>query len=322
MKTKSKKSEMKQLSPIDQKILECLEKDPRMPITEIARKINVSRVTVSNHLKRLRSENLIQLLFTGQRLSPLIKKSLQVERIPTRIGIFDSYIGGGLPRGSMLVLYGEIGSGTSTFCQHLAWNLINNGYRCFYFSLFQLEDEIRQQMFSFGWDVRPFEKSKHLMIRDSFQLMPPPDEMLEYLMDKKKTFQVIWEKYSRLKDVSHLYFKNRYPDFVIIDSLERISHFLSFEYWQVFWDLVIQFGKSLQITGIGVFHPETVDSKILAYSKSISDALLTFEKEMTNNTIQRSLLIERFPFTNHFSGKIPFKITSSGITFNEIEEIH
>ncbi|MHA1767142.1 MAG: ATPase domain-containing protein [Promethearchaeota archaeon] len=313
MKNYPEKNRLKPLDELDKKIINCLEKDPRMAIKKIAETVQASRVTVSKRIKRLRSQNVLRLFFMNKEKYQPVRKKLQIERIQTHINNFDSYIGGGFPKGSMTVLVGKIGTGTSTFCQNFVWNALNEGYRCFYFSLFRLEHEVRQQMLSFGWDVAKFEKKRQLFIKDSSNFIPPPDEMFEILLDEKKTFQAIWDSHKQLNELSYRYFNKKYPDIVIIDSLEKISNYMSFKYWQVFWDLVIQFGKSLNMTGIGVFHPETVDSKIVAASKSVSDALFLLEKELSKNKIERTIIIERFPFTDHFTGKISFKITSSGI---------
>lgn len=55
----------KPIDEIDSKIIRLLQKNGRMPNTEIAKKIGIAEATVRKHLQRLLSDNIIQVVAVG-----------------------------------------------------------------------------------------------------------------------------------------------------------------------------------------------------------------------------------------------------------------
>ena len=62
-------------------------------------------------------------------------------------------LGGGLPRGAMVLLEGNEGSGRSVLCQRMAYGGLVNGHRVFYVSTEMNMKEHIDQMYSLGYDL-------------------------------------------------------------------------------------------------------------------------------------------------------------------------
>lgn len=88
-----------------------------------------------------------------------------VERVKTGVPGLDDMMGGGIPKGDLVVLSGDPGSGKTVLC----WQFIAEGITKFdepavYVSLEETEETIYQGALQFGFDLRSFVKSGKLVI--------------------------------------------------------------------------------------------------------------------------------------------------------------
>ena len=89
------------------------------------------------------------------------------ELVSSGIPGFDEIVAGGFPKGRCVVVYGDPGSGKTTF----AIQFLHNGITQFnepgvYVTLTEDPDEIRQNMSNFGWNIQKLEHEKKLHILD------------------------------------------------------------------------------------------------------------------------------------------------------------
>jgi KaiC/GvpD/RAD55 family RecA-like ATPase len=91
-----------------------------------------------------------------------------MERTPIGIKGLDELIGGGLPRGSWTLIYGENGTGKTVVGMGFIWQGLCAGEPCVYELTDQPVDNMRTYSRSFGWDLSSFEKTEQLHFRQLF----------------------------------------------------------------------------------------------------------------------------------------------------------
>lgn len=91
-----------------------------------------------------------------------------MERMSTGINGLDELIGGGLPRGTWTLLYGENGTGKTVISMQFVWQGMCAGEACIYELTDQPVEHLRQYFQSFSWDPSPFEKTQQIHYRQSF----------------------------------------------------------------------------------------------------------------------------------------------------------
>ncbi len=145
-----------------------------------------------------------------------------VERTSFGIRAFDKLIGGGVIRPSAILLLGDIGAGKNVICQQFIWDGLNKGEAGIYFCIDHPPDSIRENMASFGWDIKPFEEKGDLVLVDSFLSRKGESKEKHAIEDPFNLEQHVmaWALLEK--------FKNR-PLRLVYDSLSSITYVESFE---------------------------------------------------------------------------------------------
>lgn len=92
-------------------------------------------------------------------------KKVNVERVRTGVEGLDEMMGGGIPKGNLVVLSGDPGSGKTVLC----WQFIYEGITKYnenavYVSLEETEETIFQGALEFGWDLKKLVEEGKLVI--------------------------------------------------------------------------------------------------------------------------------------------------------------
>jgi circadian clock protein KaiC len=86
--------------------------------------------------------------------------------LPTGIPGFDDLFDmKGIPRGNAVLIAGGTGTGKSTFCRQVCYNLVSQGKHCMYVSFEESIERIERSMNAFGWDVRTYIDAGQLLIQ-------------------------------------------------------------------------------------------------------------------------------------------------------------
>jgi len=86
--------------------------------------------------------------------------------LKTNIQGFDELFSeNGLPRGSSILIAGGPGTGKSTFCREICYNLVSNGKKCMYVSFEESKDRIIKSMKNFGWSISEYIENETLLIQ-------------------------------------------------------------------------------------------------------------------------------------------------------------
>jgi KaiC/GvpD/RAD55 family RecA-like ATPase len=86
--------------------------------------------------------------------------------LKTEINGFDKLFSkGGIPRGNSVLVAGGPGTGKSTLCRQICYNLVSNGKRCMYVSFEESQERIIKSMENFGWNIRKYVDEGQLLIQ-------------------------------------------------------------------------------------------------------------------------------------------------------------
>ena len=108
-----------------------------------------------------------------------------MERAPTGIRGLDDFLGGGLPRGTWTLIYGENGTGKTVIAMQFIWCGLCQGEACLYELTDQPVENLRAYSRSFSWDLTPFEKSRQLRFRQTFpRYNVSPDPSVAYALGR------------------------------------------------------------------------------------------------------------------------------------------
>jgi len=94
------------------------------------------------------------------------KKTEKEKILKTDISGFDElFKEKGIPRGNSILIAGGAGTGKSTFCRQVCFNIVSKGKNCMYVSFEESKDRIIRSMESFGWDVKKYLDEGKLLIQ-------------------------------------------------------------------------------------------------------------------------------------------------------------
>ena len=86
--------------------------------------------------------------------------------LKTNISGFDElFTEKGIPQGSSVLVAGGPGTGKSTLCRQICYNLVSNGKKCMYVSFEESKESIKKSMKNFGWDVENYVTNGDLLIQ-------------------------------------------------------------------------------------------------------------------------------------------------------------
>ncbi len=92
-------------------------------------------------------------------------KSTDLDRVKTGITGLDELLYGGIPKGNLVVLSGNPGSGKSILClQFINSGIINNKEKAVFISLEDEKEQIIKTAAQFGWDFKKHIDEKNLVI--------------------------------------------------------------------------------------------------------------------------------------------------------------
>jgi len=72
----------------------------------------------------------------------------------------------GYPHGNSILVAGGPGTGKSTFCRQICYNLLSNGKNCMYVSFEDNNERIIKSMNKFGWDIKQYMEQGKFIIQN------------------------------------------------------------------------------------------------------------------------------------------------------------
>ncbi|RLI82336.1 KaiC domain-containing protein [Archaeoglobales archaeon] len=110
-------------------------------------------------------------------------------KVSTGIEGIDSIIGGGIPEGHIVTIFGTYGTGKTTFGLHFVYQGLRSGENCIYISLDEDEDSILDTASGFGMDLSNFQENLEIIRLDPVAVKESLEkirsEMLQAIMERR-----------------------------------------------------------------------------------------------------------------------------------------
>ena len=219
------------------------------------------------------------------------------ERVPTGIQGFDPLVEGGLPKGSLVVLAGNAGSGKTTFAAEYAYRgAVKFNQKVVYVSFAEGRDTFFDNMLRLGMDFSSIEKTGKLKFHDmaSITLKSIGGAIQDVLheIQTSKASRLVVDPFSA---IAHLAKENE-------DPREVLRMFLTKE------------ARSMGCTSIMVTEiPSGQDAIGMGYEEFVSDGIIVLYYPKRGNSRVRGLEVRKLRKTKHSQKTVPLEITSNGI---------
>jgi len=218
------------------------------------------------------------------------KKRIPKDRVPTYIPGLDKILKGGFPKGSVILVSGNCGSGKTILSGQYIWNGAIRGEKGLYISTEERVEDLIRDFSEFGWDF-----SKNRKIKVTF--MTPLDiekeiATIEALIEKEKIQRLVIDSISLLG----LYYKDEYEIrkkiYQLINSLKRkgVTAILTSE--------IVEGSNALSRYGVEEF---------------VVDGVIILKYSGLGGEYDRSLEVRKMRRTAHSRDEFPFKIGNKGI---------
>lgn len=191
--------------------------------------------------------------------------------------------GGGIPRGSLVVLEGEYGAGKSIVVQRLAYGLVKSGTSVCLVSSELTTAGFIDQMRSLDYDLdREFleERFVFLSVHPMFAPRAPVPDVLRRILEARRMYEkdvIIFDCFSKFL-ADHLRTHGRSGR--AISAMEAVLHLFK---------RLTSMGKTVVLT----FETGQVEPEVATIFKETADMLLSLRFDLVGNTASRRIVVHR-----------------------------
>ena len=203
-------------------------------------------------------------------------------------------LGGGIPRGSIVLIEGDYGAGKSALSQRFSYGLCKEGYKV---TLLSTELTVRgfiDQMYSLSYNVEEQLLNEDLMFLhadidtgNALSREPETEGQRKELLNRLMNAETMWNADAVIIDTFDAILRND-PMFeaLVRQNEERQA---ALEIISFFRDIVSQ-GQIVVLT----VDPSTVDEEAIGPFRAIADVYLEIQMIEVGNDVRRNIAVKRF----------------------------
>jgi circadian clock protein KaiC len=248
-------------------------------------------------------------------------EEVKVEKIlKTNIQGFDElYLEGGIPKGNSVLIAGGAGTGKSTLCRQICYNIVSSGKNCMYVSFEESIDRIKKSMNNFGWDIQKFIDENRLII----QKINPLD-ILRMKFGSISGSGSATEISYKIKPL--IIPKDFNPEVIVVDSLTAvISASLSKEKnYRVYLQQLFSFFEETKATSFLVTETEQMPKRFseTGIEEFLADGIIILYNIQKENGRQNAIEVLKMRYSNHKKKVFNLEITKEGIKIYPDKQIN
>ncbi len=220
----------------------------------------------------------------------------------TRTGFeyFTKITGGGIPEGSLVMLYGEPKSGKSLLLEEMLYERLKQSKSCIYITYELTTDEIMKNAHDFRWDLDPFIESGLLTVIDNSDLMSS--------LDLSKT---------RMKLSSALTLKENRGLHLFIDSMDLLFEDLDYREVKFFLSKLTEEVKKLQGSVYFSLTTSHIIKQTIPEIRDIIDWSIELQTKKHGNKLERVMVIKKLKDASFKGANSSFKLVKRrGMVFD------
>jgi len=236
----------------------------------------------------------------------------KVERImKTHIPGFDElFAEGGIPQRNSVLVAGGTGTGKSTFCRQICYNLVTQGKHCMYVSFEESIEKIERSMSLFGWDAKKYVDSGQLLI----QKINPLD-ILRMKFGSVSGSGSATELSYKIKPL--IIPKDFNPEIIVVDSLTAvISASISKEKnYRVYLQQLFSFFEETGATSFLITETEPMPTRFsdTGIEEFLADGILVLYNIQRGDRRENAIEVLKMRYSNHQKKVFSLSISPQGI---------
>ena len=238
----------------------------------------------------------------------------------------DEALGGGVPRGTTVLLYGPTGSGKSIFAQQFFYNGLVAGGVGVYLAISKHPDEIMEHMLLFGWEVKEFLKRRQLIFVDAYTrriksllsheeapLVIHREALTSWDMGPVHQFrEAVLSEVSKMPKTEHR---------SVLDSLSSLLRVAPLQEVISFVETVVAITRRYGSVHMLIMDEGIHEERIVNTIKHIVDGVIQFKSRERGSELERYLYIEKMHKVLYMTSLIPYRIDRNGIVLEVARRI-
>jgi len=224
-----------------------------------------------------------------------------MDRVMTGIPGLDKIMGGGIPKGQLVLLSGTCGTGKTTMCgQYIYQGLTKFNENGIFLSFEDMPKNIKNNLGQFGWDFDSFEKEKRFdFIRYDPYHIEEVFDILESNVRDVKAQRIVIDSVSALG----LHVRDK-------AELRRMIFNMS--------NLLRKLGCTVIL--VSEIVPGSTGISRYGVEEFVTDSVVVLYYERNEFTFNRAIQVWKMSGSDHSKKLHPYKITKNGITIRPEEE--
>jgi len=231
--------------------------------------------------------------------------------LKTEIDGFDKLFSeGGIPQGNSILVAGGPGTGKSTFCRQICYNLVSNGKNCMYVSFEESKDRIIKSMESFGWNIKKFIDEGKLLVQKT-----NPLDILRMKFGSIGGSGSATELSYKIKPL--VIPKDFNPEIIVVDSLTAIiaASLTKDKNYRVYLQQLFSFFEETGATSFLITETDPVPTR---YSETgieefLADGIIVLYNVKKEDTRKNALEILKMRYGKHEKKIVLMEITEKGV---------
>ncbi len=241
----------------------------------------------------------------------LEKKKEEEPIMKTHVPGFDElFTEGGIPRRNCVLVAGGTGTGKSTLCRQICYNLVTREKHCMYVSFEESIEKIERSMIAFGWDAKKYIESGLLLI----QKVNPLD-ILRMKFGSVSGSGSATELSYKIKPL--IIPKDFNPEVIVVDSLTAIiSASISKEKnYRVYLQQLFNFFEETGATSFLITETEPLPTRYsdTGIEEFLADGILVLYNIQRGDRRENAIEVLKMRYSNHQKRVFSMDISNDGI---------